>query len=523
MLMTNPRPCFAAATTLLVGWLAVVPTIGAAAALPVKIDGFEGEVVQVVGTIHSGVTPGKALQPGTQLKTGADGRADVSLNGAPTLRLGNGVDLLLHSMDQDVLRLRSASGAIFVDARTPVTPGGKSRDVRLNAGDLRLRVANAEAWVEVDDRSGQVCVMAGVVEVQQPNAGAVRLDTPGQCLRQSGLSSQWTMVPIDLLQARIAATGVQRVAVAATPEAPTPKPVLQIKVLPLPGTLPDIDRPKEQIVVLQQTPTTSSVEVKVPEAVDVPEVPPVPEPMPVAPAAASTVALKLAAPVEVPLVPDPPEPLPIAPAPATAVAMKAVEPVEVPVVPDPPEPMPVAPAPAPAVAMTLAEPVESPEVPPAPAAPSPVAPAVVAAPGRPKPVPLPPETADSAPAAVEPVAPKPVPADAAAPIVSTPPAPAGASDSTELALAAPASAPGADDGRRWRVVLGSMPEKEKAEMEAERLNARGWAVEAREYRVGDRRGFRIGFGDFLARQDAQKALEEFLVQYPDAPAWLAKY
>jgi hypothetical protein len=72
-------------------------------------------------------------------------------------------------------------------------------------------------------------------------------------------------------------------------------------------------------------------------------------------------------------------------------------------------------------------------------------------------------------------------------------------------------------------VLGSMPEKEKAEVEAERLNARGWAVEAREYRVGDRRGYRIGFGEFAAREDAQKALEEFLVQFPDAPAWLAKY
>jgi hypothetical protein len=68
-----------------------------------------------------------------------------------------------------------------------------------------------------------------------------------------------------------------------------------------------------------------------------------------------------------------------------------------------------------------------------------------------------------------------------------------------------------------------MPEREKAEREAERLNAHGWAVEAREYRVGERHGFRIGFGEFVARQDAQKALEEFLVQYPDAAAWVAKY
>ncbi len=96
---------------------------------------------------------------------------------------------------------------------------------------------------------------------------------------------------------------------------------------------------------------------------------------------------------------------------------------------------------------------------------------------------------------------------------------------TRLALAesAPSAAPGPEDVRRWRVVLGSMPEAEKAEMEAERLNARGWAVEAREYRVGDRHGYRIGFGEFLAREEAQKALDEFLVQYPEAPAWLAKY
>lgn len=513
--MTNLRSWFAA-TTCLVGSL--LPQVAGAVALPVKIDAFQGEVVQVSGTIHSGVTPGKALASGTEVKTGGDGRADLSLHGVPTLKLGNGVELLLHSMDQEVLRIRVASGAVGIDTRTPATPGGKGRDVRVNAGDLRLRLAGAEAWVEVGDRTGQVCVIAGVVEVQQAT-GAVRLDTPGQCLRQTGPSSQWTMVPTDLLQVRVAATGVQKVVAAVPP--PLPKPPLQIKVLPLPGTIPEGDPSpppepgaapapaKPPIVVLQQAPETTSLDVKLASA-DVPDVPPPPEPLPVTPAAATVVAVKLAAPVEVPEVPPAPAPLPVAPAPAARLAVKAAEPVEVPVVPDPPAPLPVAPAPATAVSMKIPEPIVSPpEMPPAPVA--------VVAPSRPKPVLLPAEPIT----AVEPVAPAPA---TRAPIAAPAPAP-----TTEVATAAPVTAapapttPAADDGRRWRVVLGSMPEKEKADIEAERLNARGWAVEAREYRVGERRGFRIGFGEFTAREDAQKALEEFLVQYPDAPAWLAKY
>jgi hypothetical protein len=513
--MTNPRP-WSAATTLLVGSL--IPSIAGAVALPVKIDAFQGEVVQVSGTVHSGVTPGKAIASGTEVKTGGDGRADLSLHGVPTLGLGNDVNLLLHSMDQDVLRIRVASGALRIDTRTPPKPGGKGRDVRLNAGDLRLRISGAEAWVEVGDRSGQVCVIAGVVEAQQPT-GAVRLDTPGQCLRQTGQSSQWTMVPMELLETRVAAAGVQKgVTAAAAPAAP--KPPLQIKVLPLPGTMPDVDpappppepgvAPKPTpppVVVLQQAPETTALNLKL-APVDVPEVPDAPAPLPVAPAAASTIAMKLPAPLEAPEVPAAPEPLPVTPAPAAPLAMKSLEPADVPVVPD--APVAMAPAPATTVAMKLPEPVEAPEPASAPP-PAPVAPPVAAAPvvaSKPKPVALPPEPAAS-----------PAPAVAA---------PAAAPASTEVAVAAPASSTSnatsaADDGRRWRVVLGSMPEKEKAEMEAERLNARGWAVEAREYRVGDRRGFRIGFGEFVARQDAQSALEEFLVQYPDAPAWLAKY
>ncbi|MGH8518790.1 MAG: hypothetical protein ACREUE_15170, partial [Panacagrimonas sp.] len=180
--MTNPRPWFAA-TTLLVGSL-VLPSIAGAATLPVKIDAFEGEVVQVSGTTHSGVLLGKALPSGVQVKTGRDGRVDLSLSGVPTLRVGNEADVLLHSMEQNVLRIRIATGALHVDTRAPAAGAIKSRDVRLNAGDLRLRIANAEAWVEVSDQSGQVCLIAGVVEAQQPT-GAVRLDIAGQCLRQT--------------------------------------------------------------------------------------------------------------------------------------------------------------------------------------------------------------------------------------------------------------------------------------------------------------------------------------------------
>lgn len=667
MLMTLPRSWLAAMSTTVV--VAFAAPLANAAPLPVKVDKFEGEVVQVRGTEHRGIDKDKNIEPGTQIQTGADGRAQLSLLGAPTIALGHKADLLLHSIDQHVLRLRLASGAMRVDTRS--AGGGKSRDVRINVGDLRLRVAAADAWTEIDDRGGQVCLISGRIEAQQ-STGPVRLDTPGQCLRQTGVTSQWSMVPATVLEARMAMLAIPDapvVAVAPPPPpvaAPSPKPPTRIVIV-----TPEAAVPSSSVEVAPPAPSAPAVVAIVPEAK--------PVPAPARPASSPEVAVItqpslppvviVPAPVEVaPPAPEPvieakPVPSPLSkPSEAkTPEAKTPAEPAPVPkvaVITQPSLP-PVVIIPAPAEVATpapTAKPVLEPKHEPAPVVPPPVAvvekspeaPAVKAepVPTKPKPVALPPEiertpVASSVALAPTPamdvpppieapaaVAPTPEPAVAAAesasgadaqistetaaaaqvkiapePDVQTPPpatpvavavpqtavvlapeagsapavsksepskasegpaktAPSATAEGpkksnaetttagsavmakeepaarpapeattpaadTEVALAAPASPqsaqPEIDDGRRWRVVLGSMPEKEKADLEVERLNSRGWAVEAREYRVGERHGFRIGFGEFATRELAQVALDEFLVQYPEAPGWLAKY
>lgn len=636
------------ATTLVV----LLPGTLMAAPLPVKIDRFEGEVVQVSGTIHSGVSPGKNLQEGTQVQTGPDGRAELSLNGATTLSIGGGADLLVHSVQSGVLRLRIASGALHVDTRAAGTK--PARDVRLNVGDLRLRIQEADVWTELGDRGGQVCLVAGVVEAQQPNT-TLRLDTPGQCLRQSGLTSQWSMVPVSVLDDRVALVSVRESVTAA------PKPEARIKALTLPvepepsptivtsepapavSVPPAASRaPEARPVIVLEKPvpvgaaSPSSVDAPVPQVakVDAPAIPPVrarpvpiePEPISKPEAAAAPVAvipgptepadlphgsapvttakpapvaiiekaavpasektpakpaaktaesaatfphvppvivldkplevaateksksapapIELPPPVAKPVVAAPPPPAQVAVAakpPAPPVAYPVVKGEPVPLYPHVP-PVIVIESPAasdaasdnssaPATAQALPAPALPPVLEKLPEAPAPAGtvamafPAPVEAPALPEQSAVKPRPAKPVAIGSIPPAPK---ADAKA--ITTPAAPASEAKSTksaaqldnELAIAEPASS-GPDDGRRWRVVLGSMPEPEKADIEAERLNARGWAVEAREYRVGDRHGYRIGFGEFAERDQAQKALEEFLVQYPEAPAWLAKY
>jgi len=445
MLMPHLRTCLAATA------VALASTTVMAAQLPVKIERFEGEVVQVVGTTHSGVLSGKNLEQGSQVQTGPDGRAELSLNGATTVAIGGATDLLVHSVEQGVLRLRAASGAMRIDSRA--AGPYPARDVRLNIGDLRLRISGADAWTELTDRGGQVCLIAGVIDAQQPS-GSVRMDSPGQCLRQSGLTAQWSMVPLSVLEERVGLVAVQAPKLVAAPKA-DPK----IKTLPLPVEV----APAPVAEAPAADPTPVPVVVATPPKVE--PAAPLAKPAEVAVAAAPAAAPKEEKPVAIP-VKDPESP-----AAAGIIAVAVPTPLQMPVLPDPP---------APDIKAAAVEPIAP----------------------KPQPAALPPEAPSSA---------------------SVPPA-QDAPPEAEVAMAAPATtALVVDDGRRWRVVVASMPEREKAETEAERLNARGWAVDAREYRVGDRHGYRIGFGEFAAREEAQKALDEFLARNPDAAVWLAKY
>lgn len=140
------------------------------------------------------------------MQTGGDGRVELAVNGAATLFVGSDAEFLLHSFEASVVRVRLSQGEMHIDARA--VPGGNSRDVRLNIGELRVRIAGAEAWAQQTAAVTQVCmVSAGYVEVKRGEQLS-RIDMPGQCLRLSNARSAWTVVPPNVLTERILLTAV---------------------------------------------------------------------------------------------------------------------------------------------------------------------------------------------------------------------------------------------------------------------------------------------------------------------------
>lgn len=569
-----------------VGLAFLTPATLSAAPLPVIAERFEGEVMRDVGAAVQGLTPGQSFEPGTRIRTGADGRVEFSVQTVPTLKLGGRADLLLHSIDQNVLRAKLAGGALSVDTRA--RKGSKARDLRLNVGELRLRIQAAEAWVERSEQGSVVCLVSGSIDAQiadQPG----RLDTPGQCLRHSGLTSMWSMVPQSVLAERLVLTQVRaREAIPVAPApAPAPEPVPAPVVAMVPPAPPVVVAAPEPEPASERAPAATGVALGVPVAVQPPPIPPMPAPVvnPTMPAAGSAAIGTMAA-VAVPEIPPEPVavPNPRLPA-ATALALDVASAKSAPEVP----PAPVAASPAKPETVTAAS------VPPviaqaaAPStpvtqtvsvtevdsgadvvsaqvqaqapkveaekvvlpAPAPAPGAVAAAPDTPALAGAEvPSATDGAPAApvvaaagateAPVVAPSPseqamAPDEAAAVVVaespaSTPSHQPGAESGLDaeaavaLAMATAAAAePIADDGRRWSVVLASFPLREPADKEVSRFKAMGFEAETREYRVGARHGFRVGVGRYTSRDEADMALAKMVALNPEIVGWLAKY
>lgn len=183
----------------------------------VTVERLQGQAQQVQDRISKNLVQGAAVEVGTRIRTDARGRVELSVNGIPTLSAGSDVELLVHSYEATVVRARLSQGTMHIDARS--APGRRSRDVRLNVGELRVRIADAEAWAQQTQTLTQVClVSAGVVEVKQAEQLS-RIDLQGQCLRVAEATPSWTRVPAEVLSERIELTKV------ATPGAEPRRPV----------------------------------------------------------------------------------------------------------------------------------------------------------------------------------------------------------------------------------------------------------------------------------------------------------
>ncbi|WP_420468125.1 SPOR domain-containing protein [Panacagrimonas sp.] len=466
----------------------LLPAAVLAAELPVDVGRLQGEVAVVQEAPEGGEVPtGDGPQAGTRIHTGADGRVELKLAGVPSLFVGPQSQLLLHSADGEVLRARLLQGTMRVDTRAGSS--ASRRDLRLNVGDMRLQIAGGEVWLEQSEAETQVCSVAGAAELQLESRRD-RLDFPGQCVRRVGSQTAWTLVPPEVLSARLqqielpdeVAAPVAKVeifeaapTVAAAPKpAPIPAPNPSPSPAPAPAPAP--------------APTPAAPSAAVAAASDAPARPAVPAPEATAPAAAAG-----------------PPPLVLTVDPETARAAQEQREATQRQTAQREAELLATLARAEEIADTRAAAV-SPD-----AQATAVTPAQAMQPAAAEPDASPPPAVDMPTTAVEPAVPAMV--DAAEP--------AGAD--VQVAVAATGATGEADDGRRWSVVLASMSTEEAAANEVERLRELGLQPEAREYRVGERQGYRVGLGRYPTREGADAALQELQTRRPTLPGWVAKY
>jgi len=151
------------------------------------------------------------LQVGDQVVTRSGGRAQVNFGNEDSIVLAEKGRLLLHSVDvredgTPLLRAKLEDGIAQVQLGSE-TP----RDLRLNAGRLRLRAEKADFIVSTA-AEGQLCVLSGEVASYAPESnrevrvsdGCVRLDDAGQLVAiedpalEARVVAATAFAPIDL-------------------------------------------------------------------------------------------------------------------------------------------------------------------------------------------------------------------------------------------------------------------------------------------------------------------------------------
>ncbi|MGQ0620200.1 MAG: SPOR domain-containing protein [Panacagrimonas sp.] len=201
----------------------------------------EGEVYQSRGSNATVVARGQTIDQGAQIKAPANGRVELSVDGYPTIAIGNGGELSFDGAEALTLRLTLSRGAIHVDTRP--RDGQPQRDVKILLGDVEVRVNGAEVWAALNNDIAQVCLIAGMAEAQVPSR-TDRLDLLGQCMSRAGLESRWVMVPVEVLDERTALLHVRvKESIAAQPALPDLRkasPTVGSKPVPTVASLPEV-------------------------------------------------------------------------------------------------------------------------------------------------------------------------------------------------------------------------------------------------------------------------------------------
>ncbi len=215
-------------------WRAGVGAALIALGAPALAQGPGLQAARVVGTVErerdsswASLDVAARIYDGERIRTGESGRAELLLAGTHPLQLGSSALALLFSSElanppsrMGLARLVLERGALYVDAGGP---GSRApADLRINLGQLRMRIFGAEAWMETTPAGEEVCLLRGAIEIQTPN-GAERLDQPGSCLRWGSVGVQ-RLAPdsVGPLDARLAMTALasQPAALATVPAEP---------------------------------------------------------------------------------------------------------------------------------------------------------------------------------------------------------------------------------------------------------------------------------------------------------------
>lgn len=477
---------------LIVAAVLLMTTGSAAAADNLKVRRSEGPTSRIVGEqAPAALQTGDVISAGDALLTGSNAHLTVLIDGGGSFTLGDDTSVRVHSSEASnpparaaLVRMRVAQGVVRIDGRAGDQQA--PADVRLNLGALKLRVFGADAWAQALPGGDEVCLINGAVEILAPDR-AERLDQPGECLRYSAGEGIRKLAAKDVgsLAVRLARTAYdddfpahynaeQALASGAA------RPMMGESAAPLDddtawrAALDAVSRAPDTTLrtAAESAPPANAK----PQASDRP-----PEPaVTTAPVAEQKTAAPTAAPAA--------EPKPAAPVPAVELA-RAASPA-------------AAAKPEPAAARPPTLPVAPPTA--AVAAPAPAAPALEI------------EQASDTVAVTVAVA-----ADASAEEARP--------MATAYALATPAMptpelqpAPPEPEPELWRIVLGSFPDRDKAEAVAMLWRRDGLEAEVVTVQVGPRLTNRVLSGRYASREAAAEAAQPLRRQSGFREAWVVR-
>lgn len=179
------------------------------------------------------------LLPGDRIATGPEGRVALAFVGGAQISLGadSRLELPLQSpitvtSRLAVLKLTLRHGALRIDGRHG---DGVPQDIRLSLDDVRLRLDQADVWVESTATRKTVCVLQGLVDLQGV-PGYKELYMPGDCVQLEGNRATLLASDLQATMGRLAQTRfadeADRVAAASPAAAPaaTIPPAMPIPV-----------------------------------------------------------------------------------------------------------------------------------------------------------------------------------------------------------------------------------------------------------------------------------------------------